>query len=143
VVRSPVRSTGRDLTKLKSGHQLAAPGAMALYVVMRAGSVAGSLDTLPQRSLAVVPPAPVDTCETLFWALDGRDLTILGHRWRVEVFSAVELAGRRYMQLAIAGPQHYMLTLRLSTTTPAHRLIPAVLTWLTHPTGSGSILDID
>jgi hypothetical protein len=116
---------------------------MALYVVMRAGSVAGDLGTLPQRSLTVVPLAPVDSCETLFWALDARDLTILGHRWRVEVFSVVELAGRRYMQLAIAGPQHYMLTLRLAPDTPARKLIPAVLAWLTHPTGSGSILDIN
>jgi hypothetical protein len=115
---------------------------MALYVVMRSGLAAGDLMTrAPERATA--GRQPHDSCEALFWALDGRDLVVLGKRWHVEVFSVVELAGRRYMQLSLDGPTHYMLTLRLAPEASVRRLIPAVLSWLTHPTTSGEVVDIE
>lgn len=114
---------------------------MALYVVMRSGLVTAEAMA---RTTATAPAEQqqADSCETLFWALDGRDLAVLGKRWRVEVFSVVELAGRRYMQLSLDGPTHYMLTLRLAPEASVRGLIPAVLSWLTHPTTSGEVIDV-
>lgn len=115
---------------------------MALYVVMRsglavAGVVAPSATTAPADE-----PVLSHSCESLFWALNGRDLVVLGKRWHVEVFSVVELAGRRYMQLSVDGPTHNMLTLRLAPGTSDRRLIPAVLSWLRRPTAAGEVLDV-
>ena len=114
---------------------------MALYVVVRPGLGTGTAESAQSACQPAVVPQP-DSCETLFWALDGRDLVVLGRRWHVEVFSVVELAGRRYIQLSLAGLTDYMLTLRLTPATPVRHLIPAVLTWLTHPTASGEVIDV-
>lgn len=111
---------------------------MALYVVMRAGFA--PVDVAEPHQPAA---QQVENCEALFWALDGRELVVLGRRWRIEVFSVVELAGRRYMQLSLDGPSQYMLTLRLTPGTSVRRLIPTVLTWLTHPAGSGEVIDVE
>lgn len=96
-----------------------------------------------RQTSAVAVQSQTESCEALFWALDGRDLVVLGKRWHVEVFSVVEMAGRRYMQLSLDGPVHYMLTLRLGPETPARRLIPSVLSWLAHPTSSGEVIDVE
>ncbi len=114
---------------------------MALYVVMRPGVAAGGVASRDSTD-AANERTQTDSCETLFWALDGRDLVVLGKRWHIEVFSVVELAGRRYMQLSLDGPTHYMLTLRLSPEASVRRLIPTVLSWLTHPTASGEVIDV-
>lgn len=115
---------------------------MALYVVVRAGMPTGNIAA--RKATSVLPePTQIESCETLFWALDGRDLVVLGKRWHVEVFSVVEMAGRRYMQLSLDGPAQYMLTLRLAPTTSVRKLIPTVLTWLAHPTTSGEVIDVE
>jgi len=114
---------------------------MSLYVVMRSGLETGAAPAR-ESSVDAPPMAAADNCESLFWALDGRDLVVLGRRWRVEVFSVVELAGRRYMQLSLEGPAQYMLTLRLAVSTSVRSLVPAVLSWLTHPTCSGEVVDV-
>jgi hypothetical protein len=116
-------------------------GAMAMYVVTRSGLAAGNV-VVPHESRVTVDTPEPESCESLFWALDGRDLVVLGKRWHVEVFSVVELAGRRYLQLSLNGITHYMLTLRVAPDAPVRRLIPAVLTWLTHPTASGEVIDV-
>ena len=114
---------------------------MSLYVVMRSGLETGAA-AVRESSADVTPVVEADTCESLFWALDGRDLVVLGKRWRVEVFSVVQLAGRRYMQLSLEGPAQYMLTLRLAVGTSVRSLVPAVLSWLAHPTCSGEVIDV-
>jgi hypothetical protein len=114
---------------------------MELYVVKRAGTGADDGAVRASTSAAVEQPA-ADSCQSLFYALDGRHLVVLGKRWHVEVFSVVELAGRRFIQLSIDGPAHYMLTLRLTPHTPVSRLIPAVLDWLAHPVSSGAVIDV-
>lgn len=114
---------------------------MALYVVRRAGMTGGDTVTRASTSAAAEQPA-ADSCQTLFGALDGRHFVVLGKRWHVEVFSVVELAGRRFMQLSLDGPAHYMLTLRLTPQTPVRRLIPTVLGWLAHPGSSGEVIDV-
>jgi hypothetical protein len=115
---------------------------MALYVVTRSGLAVGEVMTRALEGASVEKQQP-DSCETLFWALDGRDLVVLGNRWHAEVFSVVELAGRRYIQLSLDGPTHYMLTLRLKPESSVRSLIPAVLSWLTRPTASGEVLDVE
>ncbi len=114
---------------------------MALYVVMRSGDGAGEM-AAPAPTRMSSDRQPSESCEALFWALDGRDLVVLGRRWHVEVFSVVALAGRRYVQLSLDGATHYMLTLRLKTDTSVRHLIPAVLSWLSHPTASGAVIDV-
>jgi len=114
---------------------------MELYVVRRAGPKADSVAVRTPASPAVEQPA-VDSCQSLFWALDGRHLVVLGKRWHVEVFSVVELAGRRFMQLSLDGPAHHMLTLRLTPQTPVRRLVPTVLLWLSHPESSAAVIDV-
>lgn len=114
---------------------------MSLYVVARPGFPGGHA-ALRQSQDATAEQPPVESCEALFWALDGRDLVVLGRRWRVGVFSVVELAGRRYVQLSLEGPHQYMLTLRLACDVTAARVVPPVLGWLAHPTASGEVIDI-
>lgn len=123
------------------GRQLAKRQRMALYVVTRSDLAAGEM-AAPAQATTSSDRQPSESCEALFWALDGRDLVVLGRRWHVEVFSVVELAGRRYVQLSLEGLTHYMLTLRLKAETPVRRLIPAVLSWLARPTTSGEIIDV-
>jgi hypothetical protein len=78
----------------------------------------------------------------LFGALDGRELIVLGRRWKVEVFSVCELGGCRYVQLALKGHNEYMLTLRVASGSDPRLLVPRLLTWLAHPSSSGEILEI-
>ena len=100
------------------------------------------------RPAIAAPSAPVGLSETgtapemLFDALDGRELIVLGRRWKVEVFSVCAMGGCRYVQLAMKGQQEYMLTLRVATSAEPRLLIPRLLTWLAHPTSSGEILEV-
>jgi hypothetical protein len=114
---------------------------MPHYVVARAGTAPGLATSLPQQC-APIDQARIETCESLFNALDGRDVMVLGRRWRIEVFSVLELAGRRYVQLALHGPEQYMLTLRMRPGAESRQVIPTLLPWLAHPTSSGEILEV-
>lgn len=114
---------------------------MSLYVVARPGFANETLAARQRDETAARPPA--ESCEALFWALDGRDLVVLGRRWRVGVFSVVELAGRRYVQLSLEGSARYMLTLRLVPDVTVSRIVPTILAWLAHPTASGEVIDIE
>jgi hypothetical protein len=60
----------------------------------------------------------------------------------MSIFSVVELAGRRYVQLSLAGTEQYMLTVRLTASARARQIVPAVLEWLRRPSGSGEVLDV-
>ena len=71
-------------------------------------------DGLP-FSLALAPRARrLVTPEELFVALDGRSLTADTDRFDIEVFSVRDEAGRRWVQLALAGEHtRRLLTVRL------------------------------
>jgi hypothetical protein len=73
--------------------------------------------------------------DRLFVALDGRDLTIAGGRWRIEVFSVSECGGYRWLQLALSGEKHGMLTLKVSPSDGAGRVLMGISTWIGDPTG--------
>jgi hypothetical protein len=113
---------------------------MARYMVLGPGVFAGSFTGTAAEPTASRPV--VEHRDRVYWALDGRDVVVLGKRWHVEVFSVVEHAGHRYVQLALDGPQRYMLTLRVVPDTPVNRLIQALLGWLTHPTTSGDVINV-
>ena len=70
----------------------------------------------------------------LFAALDGRELLIAGLRWRVEVFSVRDLAGLRWVQLALMGTSRQTFALRLDPGAGVRRAAEAAVAQLTSPT---------
>jgi hypothetical protein len=91
---------------------------------------------MPHAAKSFVEP------ERLFAMLNGRSVAASGHRWLIEVFSISHHSGHRWVQLALSGPTQHFLTLRLTAGDGADRLVPALLSWLTHPSGSGQILNV-
>ena len=59
---------------------------------------------------ASVPGVPLDT---VFRALDGRDLDVDGDACHVAVCGIYDAGGQRWVQLALAGSRPLMLTIRL------------------------------
>ena len=80
--------------------------------------------------------------ERLFTALDGRDLLVRGVAWHVEVYGICEDAGRRWIQLAVDGPHHHMLTLALATRHGVRQAVRTVSTWLEEPSETSSVLNV-
>jgi len=71
--------------------------------------------------------------EPLFLALDGRDLTVSGRNWRIEVFSVCDHDARRWVQLALRGKQEYVLTLALAAGDGLSQAVTALADRLTEP----------
>jgi hypothetical protein len=87
-------------------------------------------------------PAGVPTVERLFESLDGRDLIVRGEAWRIEVYGICEDAGRRWVQVAIDGPQHHMLTLALATRAGVRHAVDALSRWLEQPAAYPVMLQV-
>jgi hypothetical protein len=117
------------------------PG-MSQCLVARAGIAAGLAASLPQQQCAPFQQTWSETREAVFHALDGREVGLRGTRWRIEVFSVLDLGGHRFVQLAVNGPTLYMLTLRMKPGAQARHVVPKLLPWLARPTSSGEILDV-
>jgi hypothetical protein len=113
---------------------------MALRLASRPGSPAR--DAAVVRTLPDGPLGPSRDAETLFSLLDGRELIVLGRRFRIDVFSVCEMGGCRYVQLSLHGAEHYMLTLRLGGMADIERIVPRLLAWLARPSISGEVLDV-
>lgn len=114
---------------------------MTLHLAARSGLVASRAESIPSPATSSVG-GQIGAAEGLFSALDGRELKVLGRHWHIEVFSVCELGGCRYVQLALHGDAHYMLTLRVATGTDQRLLIPRLLNWLARPSLTGEILEI-
>lgn len=69
----------------------------------------------------------------LFAALDGRELLVSGRRWKIEVFSVRDLAGLRWIQLALKGKSPQTLALKLDRGAGVHRAVEAVTSRLMSP----------
>ncbi len=80
--------------------------------------------------------------ERLFAALDGRNLSVHGQSWHLEVYGICEDAGRSWIQLAVDGPHHYMLTLALAARTGARQVVRALSVWLEEPSDSLHLLKV-
>lgn len=113
------------------------PGNIDVAPFGRAPRLAGNAqidaDLLPfalrtPRRPALEPLVPPDR---LFSALDGRDLTLAGGRWHLEVYSVTDFCGQRWLQLALDGQGRSILTVKLSPTDRASRVLAAVATWVT------------
>jgi hypothetical protein len=81
--------------------------------------------------------------ERLFSALDGRDLLVRGQAWHLEVYGICEEAGRRWIQLAIDGPHHYMLTVALAARAGGRQAVKALTAWLEQPSEDHAILNVN
>ena len=87
---------------------------------------------LPNHPHGRLVPAFVPA-ERLFSALDGRDLTIAGGRWRLEVYSVSDFQGHRWVQLALDGLKRCMVTVKLSPTDGVSRVLSGVTSWVRGP----------
>ena len=66
----------------------------------------------------------------VFELLDGPSVVVSGRSWRVEVFSVFDDAEHRWIQLALDGPDHYMVTLRLEPGASSDSARLAIESWL-------------
>jgi hypothetical protein len=80
--------------------------------------------------------------ERLFAALDGRDLVVSGQAWHLEVYGICEEAGRRWIQLAVVGPHHHMLTLALATRAGVRQAVRTLTGWLEEPSDAHQVLNV-
>jgi hypothetical protein len=80
--------------------------------------------------------------ERLFAALDGRDVTVSGHRWQVGVYSVTDEAGRRWVQLTLNGRPHYMVTLKLAIGDGVGHAVLALSSWLANPSENSDVLNV-
>jgi hypothetical protein len=89
----------------------------------------------PTREPAVRP-------ERLRAGLDGRAVTVSGRNWRIEVFSVSDWSGRRWVQLALEGDPHYMLTLNLSAGAGVQLALATLAACLANPDQARAILNV-
>ena len=75
-------------------------------------------------------------------ALEGRAVTVSGQSWRLEVYGVYDCAGRRWVQLALEGSPHYMLTLNLALGAGVQLALMALAACLTNPSNATSILNV-
>lgn len=97
---------------------------------------------LPNHHAAATHKTPISKGERLFAALDGRDLLVRGEAWHLEVYGICEDAGRRWVQIAVDGPSHYMLTLALATRAGVRQAVRTLSSWLEHPSESQQIVNV-
>ena len=90
---------------------------------------------------AALRPA-VSPAEVFFAGLDGRYLRVRGQAWQIEVYGICEDAGRRWVQVAIDGPQHYMITLAMAARTGVAQAVGAVTRWLEEPSDTPQMLHV-
>jgi len=74
--------------------------------------------------------------------LDGRAVTISDRSWRLEVYSVIDCAGRRWVQLALEGDPHYMLTLNLAMGAGLQRVLLALASCMANPSEARGILNV-
>jgi hypothetical protein len=101
--------------------------------------MAQTVKTLPQAASA---RRSVPMAERLFASLDGRDLMVGGEAWHIEVYGICEDAGRRWVQMAIDGPRHHMLTLVLATRAGVQQAVDTVTRWLEEPSECPQIRNV-
>jgi hypothetical protein len=93
------------------------------------------------RSPAVRRKISVPKAERLFAALDGRHLVVQGEAWHVHVYGICEEAGRRWIQLAVDGPSHHMLTLALATRHGVSQAVRSLSAWLEEPSSVPQVVN--
>lgn len=69
-------------------------------------------------------------------------MSAFGRSWRLQVYSVSDFAGRRWVQLALEGEPHYMLTLNLAMGAGAQRALIALASCLANPADGIGILNV-
>jgi hypothetical protein len=89
----------------------------------------------------------MDDPEELFVGLDGRQVTVAGRSWRLQVYGACDGGGPRWVQLGLTGaapvsepPRPHMLTLRLGPGEDVSHAVKALASWLANPSNKRNIL---
>lgn len=104
---------------------------------LRAGEfLVSHLPHLPPVTERIVRP------ERLRAALEGRAVTVSDRSWRLEVYSVSDRDGRRWVQLALEGEPHYMLTLSLTMGAGANRALNALASCLANPSEAAGIFNV-
>ena len=80
--------------------------------------------------------------DRIFAALDGRNLLVSGSRWRVRVYGVLEETGRRWIQLAVDGPRHHMVTIALAADANIRQVVRHLSHWLADPAASDEVLTV-
>jgi hypothetical protein len=89
-----------------------------------------------------VAESPITPMDQMFQWLDGRDLAAGGSKWRIEVYGVREDHAHRWIQLALVGPRHYALTLKLALTDGPQPAILALAEWVADPQDACQILEV-
>ena len=90
-------------------------------------------------------PARKKSIDGVFTGLDGRDISISGHHWAVEVYSVTDQPGGRWLQLGLKGDdeeQDHLLTLRLPSGSGVDVAARALSSWLADPTQMAEIVHV-
>ena len=97
--------------------------------------------SIPVYPVPVLEGKSVDS-EGLFDGLDGRQLTVSGRSWLLQVYGTCEGCGRRWVQLGLTGQTKHMLTLRLAPEDDVTRAMQALASWLVNPSNKAQILSV-
>jgi hypothetical protein len=89
----------------------------------------------------------MDDPEELFTGLDGKQVTVEGRSWRLQVYGACDGGGPRWVQLGLTGAaavtepaRPHMLTLRLGPGEDVSHAVKALASWLANPSNKRNIL---
>ena len=124
---NPPASTGRVRPVVPTSVDLAGHLPWTSVMALSRSSVADSTT----RDESVDP-------DRLFVGLDGREVSVAGHDWRVNVFGVRDLSGRRWVQVAVDGSKYYMLTLCLSPGAGVPQALIALAGWLQNPSSTAA-----
>jgi hypothetical protein len=75
----------------------------------------------------------------LFAALDGREISVSGRKWRIEVYGVWDDLGRRWVQLGLAGRPRRVLTLNLAAGSGVRPAVLAASNWVAATSGSRNV----
>jgi hypothetical protein len=87
-------------------------------------------------------PAPVESPQEIFEALDGTEVWAAGREWRIEVFSVLEDSSATWLQVRLSGESEWMLTLKLRRGDTAEKALAILASWLDKPARLPEILTV-
>ena len=69
----------------------------------------------------------------LFETLDGRWLSVLSRRWRIEVYGVFQQEGSYWLQLALRGRPDHMIAVKCDQRDSDIDVVEALTLWLANP----------
>ena len=68
--------------------------------------------------------------------LEGQCAAALGQQWRINVYGIHERAGRRWVQLSVAGRPGQLLTVAMAPSDTIQHVLLAIATWIAGGVGA-------